>query len=156
MRRLAQVGSIVALVAYFLLLSSLLSYFLILRKDKETVKKNIAVYEQRIKSLEPVESKQVFLKEKLKELTQILKFEEKPEAALKDLRSLSIPGVTFSDISYSDGSLSLGGQAEDALVLDAVVKHLESQGSDLFAEARIEGLSKLKETGYSFGLSLIR
>lgn len=156
MQRLVQVVSVVALILYFVFLSSLISYSLLLTREKKALRGKIGIYEERVKELESVESKQVILKSKLKELLRILKFEEKPEEVLGNLEALSLEGVKFSEINYTDGSLRLRGGARDAVVLDEFVRNLEDEGKNLFSQAAFNNINRTAEGDYIFDLLLLK
>lgn len=155
-RRWAQVVSVAGLILYFILLSSLISYFLILSKEENSTRSRINSYKERIESLKPVESKQVFLKSKLEELLGILEFEEKPEELLRDLETLTFSGINLEEINYQDENLRIEGGAQDVLILDEFVKNLEEKGKGLFLKAGFENVSKTKEGDYAFELLLLR
>lgn len=153
-RRLAVVISIVALILYFVVLSSLLSFFLLLSREEKSVRKNIETHEEKIRSLEPVESKQVLLKAKLGELSKILKIEKRPEEALEDLEAISIMEVTLSDLNYTKGSLKITGKASNVLVLDEFVEKLENEGKNRFSQAQFNNIGRAEENTYNFNLTL--
>ena len=156
MRRLAQVISIVALIFNFVLLSSLISYSLLLTRERNALKKKIGVYEARVRKLKPVESKHVLLKSKLKELLKIFKIEEKPDGIFKDLETFGLEGIKFLEVNYADGNLKIKGEARDAVVLDELVQKLEDEGRDLFSQAVFDNVNRTTEGDYIFGLSLSR
>ncbi len=155
-KRLAQVASVVALILYFLLLSGLLSYYLLTTSQEQGIKKKISQYQEKVKELEPIESKQFILKAKLKELVGIFKTEEKPEELWSNVDALSIEGVEFSNISYAEGSLTVRGEASNALVLDEFIRKVEDEGSRLFSQAALENINRTIEASYVFSLSLLK
>lgn len=154
-RRWAQVGSITALILYFVFLSSLLSYFLIVKKEENSIRNKIEVYEERIKSLKTVEAKQFFLKAKLKEISPLLMVEEDPAKILKEVEGLALKGIKFLKINYEKGNLRISGEAKDAVVMDKFVKNLEDKGKELFSQAELE-VNKVTEGDYLFNLLLLR
>ena len=156
MRRLLQIVSTVALILYFVFLSLLLSYFLFLTREENSLNKKIEINEEKIKSLKPVESKYVLLKSKLKELVEILKLEEKPKETLLNLESLIVEGISMEGIDYSGKELKIRGQAESVLILDKFVKELEKEGKSFFSQAEFEGVGRSEEGKYYFTLSLSR
>lgn len=155
-RRLVQIISIVGSILYFVILSSLLSYFLLLSREEKSVRKNIETYEEKIRSLEPVESKQLLLKAKLEELSKILKIDKKPEEALEDLETISMIGISFSNLNYAEGSLKIEGKASNVLVLDEFVEKLENEGKDRFSRGEFGNIGRAEENTYNFNLSLER
>jgi len=155
-RRLVQTGSIVILLVYFLLLSSLFSYLLILGKEIDSVEAKINQQENQIKAFQAREAKQLLLKSKLKNLAKILEKKGNPEQILQDLINLSLPEISFLNISYQDNVLTIEGEAQDALILDALVKNLENQGSQVFREIKFEEVSKKEDGFYTFELFLAK
>ena len=131
MQRLVQVGSVVILIFYFILLSSLLSYSFLLGRDSSSLGEKISSYEKRVKGLESLESKQVLLKSKLKELVKILASETDSKEALVDLEEFALAGIKFSTVDYLDEKIKVNGEARNVLVLDALVKNLEDKGKKL-------------------------
>lgn len=156
LKRWAQAGGVAALIVYFILLSSLLSYFLLLNKEKNTLAKKIAAYEAEVKNYQSVESKQILLKAKLKELTAILQDGENPEAVLKDLETLVQPEMELKEIFYQEGGLKIEAEAENVLALDRFVKNLASKGADYFSQANFENINRQGEGVYRFNLSLLK
>lgn len=155
-RRWTQVISIIALIFYFLFLSLLFSYSLLITRERNFLGSKIEAYKERIKNLKEVESKQVFLKSKLKELARIFKLEKRPKEVLEDLEALPLEGISFLRISYTSEGLRIEGEARDALVLDEFVKRLEDKGRDLFSKADFGSVSRGEEGNYIFNLSLLR
>lgn len=155
-RRLLQVVSVVVLILYFVFLSSLLSYFLILTGEEKSLKRKIETYEERVKGLEAVESKQVFLSSKLKAIAKVFKFEERPEEALEDLEVLVLPGINLLGINYKDKEIKINGEARDAVVLGEFVKNLEDKGRSFFSQAEFGSINKKTEGDYTFSLLLLR
>ncbi len=156
MQRLTQVGSVVVLILYFVLLSSLLSYSLLLGGESSSLGEKIRSYERRIKGLEGLESKQVLLKSKLKELVGVLASETNPKEALVDLEKFGLTGINFSGVDYIDEKIKVNGEARDVLALDGLVKNLEDKGVGLFSKIDFESIIRTTEGNYTFNLLLLR
>lgn len=155
-QRLLRVGSVVVLVFYFVLLSSLFSYFLVLRREGQSLQRKIKASELKVKELEPVESKQVFLKSKLTHLVKIFSFEERPEEILTELETLAVEGISLSAINYQEEKITVSGEAGNIFVFDQFVKKMLNEGKDFFSEVKFESINKIPEGNYIFDLSLTR
>ncbi|MBL7150783.1 hypothetical protein ISS86_02545 [Candidatus Microgenomates bacterium] len=154
MRRLVQVVSVVALILCFTAVSLLLSYSLLLTREGNSIGEKIDTYEGKIRLFEPIESKQVFLKSKLKELAKILEVEKKPEEVLENLDVLSLDGINFSGLNYANGKLQINGKARNVLILDKFVKKLEEEGKNLFSQADFGSINRVADGNYTFNLVL--
>ena len=155
-QRLAQVVSVVVLILYFVLLSSLLSYSLLLGSQANSLNEKIRSYEKRVQRLEGVESKQVLLKSKLKELVKILAARTEPKEVLVDLDNLTLAGINFAGVDYLGDQIKINGEARDVLVLDGLVKNLEDAGGELFSQIEFESITRMTEGNYAFNLLLLR
>lgn len=149
-RRWIQIGSTVFLVVYLIFLSFLFSYFLILNGEMASAQTKIENYEKQIEMLQGRETKQLLLKEKLKELVEILKSGQEPEKALQDIQSLTLEGITLTSFNYLEKELKVEGEAENALVFDALVKGLEVSGKDDFNQVLFKSVNKMENGDYQF------
>lgn len=153
-RRLVQMASIVALAVYFLLISSLISFFLLVKQEMASVQAKISGYQQELKLLQSREAKQFLLKEKLQELVKILESETGSVKALQSARALALTGINLTNVSYLGEELKLEGEAENVLVLDELVKSLEDMNSEKFAEIFFESVNKMETGRYQFEVLL--
>ncbi len=155
-RRWAQVGSTILLVGYFFILSSIFSYFLLLKQKAASVQAQINETEQQVRLLQGRESKQLLLKEKLKELTEILKSGQDSTAALREVQGLALEGIAFTSLSYLGNELRLEGEAVNALVFDELVKSLANVTENRFSQVLFESINKMEDGDYQFQILIKR
>lgn len=156
MRRFAHVGSILALILYFIFLSSVLSYSLLLAREADSLEKKIAAYEKKIKRLEAIEAKQVFLKSKLQNLIKVLNVESEAQEILGSFKFFDIEGVNFDTIEFQDGQVMVEGEASDAVVLDQFIKNFEKKGISYYSQAEVTNITRDLDGRYHFELTLLR
>jgi hypothetical protein len=154
-RRLVQIASILALIFNFVFVSAILSYFLLLANQESDLQAEIGSYEQKIKGLKSVETKQVFLKSKLKELAKVFKIGKVSEEILDDFESLDSEGISFQKINYQEGALIVEAEAQNVLVFDKFVKDLEIKGESLFSQVDFERVMRTPKKKYNFSLRLV-
>lgn len=153
----AKLFSLLLLVVYCLLIVGVFSFWIVLRKSDEKVTEKIDFQEKRIKELTEVESRHVFLKQRL---TNLLPFfvEEKVEhkEVVERLEGFLPEGVVLEMIDFQEeGGLQFGGRADNAVVFAEFLDRLISSETDDFAESvRLASAARQEDGSYVFDLFL--
>ena len=87
-------SSLVILVAYCLMVASVFSYWLIVRKDSQWLDKRLADQKQRVEAFEKTESVYLLVKQKLSALAPFLAEESCPEIGCHPERQLFFRRMT--------------------------------------------------------------
>lgn len=158
---LIRVGSIIALVVFVVISSSVLSYFYFLKRKTETLDNKISQAEAQVKSLQEKETKVIYLNRKLTTLASILKLQATGQKQVEAVFALIPEGVSITGFNISEEqAIEISGEARDFSSLEKLFNNViegakETSGDLRVGNASVEsieqgGTDKEKEEGYSF------
>lgn len=155
--RFAQVGSVVLLVFYCLIVVGIFSLWLYTRQESQEVDRQIAVKKQNITDLEKIESLQILLKQRLASLTALVgkKTADYPKI-LSYFTQFPSNEIILDEITLlENGKVTLSGQAVNTLVLSDFLESLvQGEGDDLFAQIILSSFTRQEKGNCAFNLSM--
>jgi len=151
----AKIASFLLLIFYCLAVAGLFSFGLVIQKKEEETARQIKREEQRIKRLQGVESRRLFLKQRLRTIASLLTTRKiDPGAVLTHLETLIPPGVALKKIELNEaGELECSGRAENVVALADFLERLLKEEDQFSQKIKLSSASRQKDGGYIFSLS---
>lgn len=156
---IVEIGSVVVLCIFSLIVIAIYSYSFILDKEKETL--NQSVNQQRVKigNLKSLEVKQIYLKNKLISLKGILANQKKSQMITEAVFALLPEGISISGFSVDEqGGVKFGATSENFLTMTQFFNNLEatkSIGELQIKKILISGPAYVYLKGYTFGVYIL-
>lgn len=150
-------GSLVVLVAYCLLVGAIFSYWIYLRQESQNISSQIAIKKQKVKEFEKIELLQIVLKERLSLLNNLF-LEKRSDyfQLLTYFQGVSPEGVGIEKITLSEnGEGTLEGKADNAQALSAFLENLTPvTNTTPLSEVVLSSSTREKDGSYKFSLSI--
>lgn len=156
-KRFLQVGSILLLIFYILILGGVFSFWFIQQRESQIVREKVKQAEAKITELQKIESLQLVLKERLQSLTSIFGKEEiNYKDVLSQLERLTPSGVDLESIDLAkDGGITISGSAENSLSLGEFLVNLTDPEEENFESVALSSISREENGIFKFSLALL-
>ncbi|MFZ5366310.1 MAG: PilN domain-containing protein [Patescibacteria group bacterium] len=118
--------------------------------QRNEVKGKVAKTEERIKLAQKKESLELTLKGRIVEARGIIGGRTNYVQIINKIQALSPQGVSYQSLDFSDGKISLSGEAQNVLVFGEMLDALKKETD--FSRVSLTSLSRTKTAGYSFSL----
>lgn len=155
---LFRLGTIFLVVFYCLIVIILFAFGLVAMRESQVVAKKIVLEEDKLNSLQEVESLQLFLKQRLSSLVGIVETKDlKPKYWLSYLDSLVPEGVVLEKTNWEvAGEVRLSGIAANAVILADFLDRLKEE-TDAKKIASSTLISATRQTAglYAFSLEIL-
>lgn len=152
-------GLYIIVVLYTLSIVGLFSYNMILKRKSSIIDNNIDDKKVDVKELLPIETKQVYLKNKLKQLGSILSEQRENQRIIEAFFNVLPTGININRFEITkEGGVKIEGDSLSIRPMIDFFTDLEASGKigDLKLKGvSVENVNFSYETGYSFELSLI-
>jgi len=155
--RIAKVSSFIVLIAYFLIVGVVFSYWFFLNNQIENTFSQITLKKNKIENLENIESLQVLLKQRLSSLNKFFKGDKRPDfvsflSYFEDVpQGVRIKGFVATGI----GELTISGESSNVVVLGEFLDKFQKDGiSSLFSNVTLSTLDRQTDGSYMFVISL--
>ncbi len=149
----------VVLVIFSLIVIIIYSYSFILDKEKETLTQNLSQQRVKIENLKSLEVKQVYLKNKLISLKEILANQKKSQMITEAVFALLPEGISISGFSVDEeGGVKFGATSESFQTMTKFFNNLEgtkSIGDLQIKKILINGPAYVYLKGYTFGVYIL-
>lgn len=156
--RLLNVGSLVGLIFYCLVVAATIYLLFQLKSENQELQNQIKIKKDEVGRFKEVESLQYVLKQRLTPLTKIITPNRKsPSSWLSFFQGSLDTGVVFKKLDMTDkGEISFGGQAPDAIALGRFLDYFNTdEAKNIFTKTLVNSLSKQKDGSYLFNLSFV-
>ena len=152
-------GSLALLLVYSLGAILIFGYSLVLKKESYALSDNITKAKTEIEALGPVETKQVYLKNKAQSLTQILTSQKEHQRLVETVFNLLTQGVEVSGFNIDkEAEVSFQGKSQSLADLLNFFDELKSHYKTGDALIRIVEISEVRfnyKEGYTFNVHII-
>lgn len=147
-------GAIVALVVTVVIAVSLSIWNLMLTRELGGIEKSITATSKEMQGLTQASAQQIYLKSRLKLVTDFLHDRSITREALQKVLSTNIPGTHISGLDF-ESEYAMGVQyiADDSSALSALLDYYEGD-TDYFIQSVSRGLTKSRDGSYQLSLSL--
>lgn len=157
-RFLVQVSSIVILSIYFVVVLVIISSLVYLKNQEKKLKENTKNTESEIESLRPIETKQVYLSEKIGSLEQIFAKRKEHQKIAKSFFALLPPGIAVTGFTINEeGQIQFGLKAERFSDLKQLFLNIYS-GEEYteipIKSVNIDSFGFREKTGYSLDMQI--
>lgn len=155
--RIAKVASFITLIAYFLIVGTVFSYWFFLNNQIENTSSEINLKKNKIEDLKNIESLQVLLKQRLSSLNKFFKNDKKPDFISFISYFEDVPqGVKIKGfVAANTGELTVSGESLNVVVLGEFLdKFKEDETNYLFSNITLSTLDRQKNGSYIFVISL--
>lgn len=153
-----KIASLIFLVVYLLIIIATFSYSFILKKKQNILAGKIKKTKNQIDSFRSIETKQVYLKSKIKSLNNILADKQESQKITEAIFSLLSEGININSFAVTkDGQVSFNGQSSDFQKMKKFFSKLELTpqiGDMKIKRVKINGVSFNYKKGYTFGVYL--
>lgn len=149
--------SLAVLAVFLLFVVGITLFSLLLKSRMEKVTARVAMVEDRLKQLSPVEQKYAYLKSKAKTLVAILEQTEKQQKIARFILELFPAEVPIGDFQIgSDWTVRVDGSTESFTILRRVLQKVitEPPETPKIRKAVLESLSRNEKGVYTFSLYL--
>jgi hypothetical protein len=155
--RMVKTGSILALLAYCLVLAAFFSYSFFLNSQVQKVDRETELKKERIESLKEVEVLQIALKQRLSSLSKFFDSQKGPNfpVILNYFDQLS-QEINLRELTItSEGKINMSLEANSASVLERFLEKInQEETADLFSNVTLSSLDKRETGGYSLVILL--
>ncbi len=126
----------------------------ILTRQLNSLESEISKSSKELAGLTSANAKQIYLKSRLKLISDFLDDRSVARQSLQKIFSLSIPGVTVSGVRFdSEGTIDLQATAKDIISLSGLIDYLESE-NDFFLQVVSRGITRMQDGQYQMDVSL--
>lgn len=154
-----QASSFSLLIVYGLAILGLFIYLFILKQESKVLQERRSQAKKQIENYQPIETKQVYLKDKIKSLAEILGAQKQHQKITEAVFVLLPEGITISGFMIDEeGGVSFAAKSEGFKRLKDFLTNLESTpkiGELTIEKVTVSGVSFDYEKGYSFRISLM-
>lgn len=153
-----KIGTIFSIVFYCLFVVAVFSFWLVTRREFQVVNQNIKTQKEKLVKLQEIETLQVFLKQRLSSLDELIDEEKKPpEDWLVYLDELIPEGIALQDVQWSpDGKINLEGVASNALTISNYLDNLKKATDEgRIVSSILLAANRQEEGAYIFNLEIL-
>lgn len=126
----------------------------ILTRNLNSLEKQFAQYTKDLQGLAQANAKQLYLKSRLKLISNFMTERSVSRQALQKIFSLDLPGVSVSSATFEgDNTLHIQATAKDVIVFGQMVEYF-SKDSGFFLQVVSKGVSRLEDGAYQMDLLL--
>lgn len=154
-----QTASFALLIIYGLGIVGLFSYYFVLKKESDALGEKVSEAKARIESLRSIETKQVYLKSKIKSLAEVLADQKQHQKITEAVFNFLPEGIAISGFAIDEkGGVSFSGESYSFKTLKNFFTSLETTpqiGEIKIKKVRIGKVSFDYEKGYSFDIYLL-
>ncbi len=155
--RIAKVASFITLIAYFLIVGTVFSYWFFLNNQVENISSQITLKKNKIEDLKDIELLQVLLKQRLSSLNNFFKNDRNPDFVSLISYFENVPqGVKIKGfIAANTGELTVSGESSNVVVLGEFLdKFKKDETNSLFSNVTLSILDRQTGGSYMFVISL--
>ncbi|PIS09675.1 hypothetical protein COT75_00565 [Candidatus Beckwithbacteria bacterium CG10_big_fil_rev_8_21_14_0_10_34_10] len=154
-----RIWSFGALGIYGLLVLSLFSYNLLMKRQSKVLGEKIIKEKAAIEELKSIETKQVYLSHKTQSLAQILSSKRQNQEIVETFISLLPEGISVSNFNIDEqGRISFSGHCQSFYTLKHFLAVLSDEVEDLplaIKESNINNINYGFGDGYSFSATIL-
>ncbi len=151
-------SSFIFLGLYILVLVVSFSYQLILKKQADDLERKFQAAKQEVESLSGIETKQVYLKNKLTSLQDILASQKENQQITEAVFNLIPEGIAINGFIIDEkGGVSFSASSKSFRAVKDFLDGMESTsqiGDLVFSQIKIKNINYDAEKGYSLGIYL--
>lgn len=155
--RLLNIGSIIVLIFYCLVVGATFSYAFKLNKESQQIDEEVSVKKTRINELKKIESQQILLKQRMAAINTFLsKKKVNYSKIIEYLQSIRLPGIEINRMDISEkGEITMSGSANNAVALSLFLEKLTSElPKSPFSKIVLSSTNRKEDGSYDFSFAI--